>query len=222
MADQLVIDAQKRSVIGKQVKALRRDGFIPGVLYGPNFDPLHLQVPWAELRPTLLAAGGSKIIQLNLEGEEYNALVRDVQRAPMRGDVLHVDFYRVRMDVEITTDVPVTMFGDTTVIDEAGGVVVQEMTTITVQCLPGDLPSEIRIDASVLQEVGDSLLVADLPEFAGVTLLANEDDVVISSTYPQRPVEEEEEVEEELDEFAAEGEEPELIRPEREDKESEE
>lgn len=220
MADQIVIDAQKRNVIGKQVKALRRTGMIPGVLYGPEFEPLHLQIPWSHLRPSLLAAGGSKIVQLNLEGEEYNALVRDVQRAPVRGDVLHVDFYRVRMDVEITTDVPIVMFGDTAKIDDAGGVVVQEMNTITVQCLPGALPSEIQVDVSGLKEVGDSVLVADLPTFEGVTLLANEDDVVVSSTYPQRPAESAEE-EEELDEFVDEGEEPELIRPEREEDDEE-
>jgi large subunit ribosomal protein L25 len=148
MADMIVLEASKRTVTGKEVRHLRAQGLIPGVLYGPEFEALHLQIPWADLRPTLLEVGGSKIIELHIDGETYNALVRDVQRAPLRGDVLHIDFYRVRMDVVIRTEVPIAVSGNTEPIEELGGIVVQEMTSIEVECLPTHLPAQIEVDVS--------------------------------------------------------------------------
>jgi large subunit ribosomal protein L25 len=136
MADTIVLEATKRDMTGKGVKKLRMQGIIPGVLYGPEFESVQVQVKWADLRPTLRTVGGSQIIMLNVDGENYNALVRDVQRAPLRGDVLHIDFYRVRMDVVIRTDVPLVLVGDHSAIEDAGGVISQEMSSIEVECLP--------------------------------------------------------------------------------------
>lgn len=218
MADKIVLEATRRDIEGKEVRHLRRQGIIPGVLYGPTIDSIPLQVEWTTLRPVLREAGASQLIAMNISGEEHNALVRDVQRDPIRGDVLHIDFYRVRMDVAIRTEIPLVTVGSDEEITEQGGIVAQEMTSILVECLPGDLPAHIEVDLSVLKEVGDSILVAALPEFPGVTLMANEDDVIISTSYPRRAVEDEEEEEEaEIEE----GDEPELIRPEREDDEEE-
>ncbi len=215
------LQATRRDVAGKEVRHLRRQGIIPGVLYGPAFDAIPLQIDWQILRPVLREAGASQLIEMDVAGETYNALVRDVQRDPLKGDVLHIDFYRVRMDVAIRTDIPLVTVGSDEQIAELGGVVSQEMTSILVECLPGNLPAEIEVDISVLEEVGDSIAVADLPAFEGVTYLANDDDVVISSSYPRQALEEEEEEEEE-EALLEEGEEPELIRPEREEEFEEE
>lgn len=211
------LQATRRDVEGKEVRHLRRQGVIPGVLYGPTFEAIPLQFDWQILRPVLREAGGSQLIEMEVAGEKYNALVREVQRDPLRGDVLHIDFYRVRMDVAIRTDVPLVTVGSDEPIAELGGVVAQEMTSIPVECLPGNLPSEVQVDISVLEAVGDSIVVADLPQFEGVTYMVNDDDVVVSSSYPRQVFEEEEE-EEELEEgLLEEGEEPELIRPDREE-----
>jgi len=218
MAETIVLEATKRDKIGKQVSQLRMQGIVPGVLYGPTFDAIPLQVEWTTLRPVLLEAGGSKVIQLNMSGEEYNALVRDVQRDPLRGDVLHIDFYRVRMDVAIRTEVPVVLAGTDDHISELGGVIIHEMNSIEVECLPGDLPPQVEIDLAGIVEIGDSLLVSDLPQFEGVTYMSQPDDVVVTSSYMRAEVEEEEEVEEEIFE---EGEEPELIRRRRDEEEEE-
>src|SRR3990170_4798059 len=112
MAEMVVLEATKRTVIGKHVRHLRSDGMVPGVLYGPEFEAVQLQMPQIELRAALLAAGGSQIIQLNVDGEPYNALVRNVQRRPVRGELPPVDFYHVRMDVLIRNVVPVVLVGD--------------------------------------------------------------------------------------------------------------
>lgn len=218
MAETIVLEATKRDKIGKQVSQLRAEGVVPGVLYGPTFDAIPLQVEWTTLRPVLMEAGGSKVIKLTMSGEEYNALVRDVQRDPLRGDVLHIDFYRVRMDVAIRTEVPIVLAGTDDHIAELGGVIIHEMNSIEVECLPGDLPPQVEIDLSGIVEIGDSLLVSDLPELAGVTYMSQPDDVVVTSSYMRAEVEEEEEEEEEVFE---EGEEPELIRRRRDEDEGE-
>lgn len=206
MAETIVLEATKRQVTGKQVRHLRAEGVIPGVLYGPELESIPLQMNWLELRPTLRQAGGTHVIELNVDGEKYNALVREVQRSPLRGDVLHVDFYRVRMDVAIRTEIPIVLEGEARAIDEAGGIVNLEMTSIEVECLPGDLPSSIELDITGLKEVGDLMTVADLPEIAGVTYMADPEAIVIATTY-LRAAEPEEEGEEE-----GESAEPELIR----------
>jgi large subunit ribosomal protein L25 len=218
MAEMIVLEATRRDVIGKQVKGLRAAGLIPGVLYGPAFDSIPLQVEWTTLRPVLLQAGGSQVIELNVDGEPYTALVREVQRSPLRGDVLHIDFYRVRMDVAIRTEIPITLIGDADALEDAGGVLIHEMNSIMVECLPTDLPHGIQVDISGLKEIGDVLLVSDLPDLPGVTYMASKDDVVVTTSYLQRAAEEEEEEEEE--EVFGEVEEPELIRR-REEEEDE-
>ena len=212
MAEQLVLEATKRDVTGKEVRHLRAEGIIPAVVYGPSFDPMQIQVAWTELRTTLLEAGGSQIITLNVDGEKYNALVRDVQRTAVRNDVLHVDFYRVRMDVAIRTDVPVVVDGDMNKLEGESGIIVHEMTSITVECLPGDLPQEVVISLDGINEVGDTLTVENLPELEGVSFLAEPTDVVVSSSYMRVA-----EAEEGEDELGEDGTEPELIRREDED-----
>jgi large subunit ribosomal protein L25 len=217
MAETMVLEATKRVQIGKEVRHLRAEGIIPGVLYGPTFDAINLQIEWVKLRPVLTEAGGSQIIKIDLDGETYNALVRQVQRAPMRGDVLHIDFYRVRMDVVIRTEVPIVLVGNADHLEDMGGVLIHEMNSVEVECLPGVLPSELRIDISGLQEVGDSILASALPELPGVSFHVSPDDVIVATTYLQRAEEGEEEEEKVLEE----SDEPELIRRRDEDEDDE-
>lgn len=219
MANEIVLKVDRRETEGKKVRHMRRQGVIPGVLYGPTIEAIPLQVEWTTLRPVLREAGGSQLIAMDINGEKHNALVRAVQRDPLRGDVLHIDFYRVRMDVAISTDVPLITTGSDKAIVEKGGIVAQEINSITVECLPGDLPASIEVDLSVLEEVGDSISVVDLPELEGVTYLIDESITVISTSFP-RVAETAEDEEEELDEIV-DGEEPELIRPDREEDEEE-
>jgi large subunit ribosomal protein L25 len=217
MADTIVLEATRRDLIGKQVKQLRAKGLIPAVLYGPQFESIPLIVEWTLLRTALLQAGGSHLIQLKVDGEEHNALVRKVQREPLRGAVLHVDFYRVRMDVAIRTEVPVVLEGDESAIETAGGVINHEITKVEVECLPGDLPEHVVVDVSTLMEVGDHILASALPQLPGVTYHIEPDQVVVSTTYLARIEEEEEEAEAPAVEAA----EPELVRRRREEEEEE-
>ncbi len=214
MANNFVLEATRREITGKLVKKLRAQGIIPGVLYGPAFEAVPFQVEWAKLRPVLQEAGGSQVIEVVLGDKSYHALVREVQRDSIRGDVLHVDFYRVRMDVAIRTEVPIALTNDELILSK-GGLVNQELNSVEVECLPTDLPAEIVVDLSSLQEIGERVTVGQLPRFEGVTYLMDDDVVVVSTQYMSQITEEEEEGEEEI---LPEGTvEPELIRKEHED-----
>ncbi len=217
MAETITLQATKREIIGKHVRHLRSEGKIPAVLYGPGFEPLSLTVDWLELRPKLRQAGGSKLINLDVEGDTFNVLVRNVQRRPVRGDVMHLDFYRVRMDVVIRTDIPIVLVGEGAVLEEAGGAYTHEKTSITVECLPGNLPASIEVNIDALQEVGDMVTVADLPELPGVTYHADPEEIIVTTSYLAAPEAEAEEAEE----GAGRESEPELIRRREEEEEEE-
>ena len=212
MANNLVLEATRREITGKQVKKLRAQGLIPGVLYGPAFQAVPFQVEWAKLRPVLKEAGGSQVIEVVLDDEKHHALVREVQRDIIRGDVLHVDFYRVRMDVAIRTEVPIVLVNDELILSK-GGLVNQELNSVEVECLPTNLPSEIVVDLSELSVIGERVTVGQLPRLEGVTYMMDDEVVVVSTQHMARE-EEEAGAEEVLPEGASE---PELIRKEHED-----
>ncbi|MFZ8845076.1 50S ribosomal protein L25, partial [Thermoflexus sp.] len=105
---ELVLNAKPRSVIGKAVKALRRQGWIPAVLYGRHISPLPIQVEGRELQRVLSQArGGARLITLQVDGETHLALIREVQREPIRREILHVDFQAIEMTEKIRVEVPV-------------------------------------------------------------------------------------------------------------------
>lgn len=221
MPEYIQLDVEERTVTGKKVRQLRREGKIPAVLYGPEADPLTLSIDRRDLRMVLREAGGTSLIELVMGKDKIPTLAREVQRDPIRGDILHVDFYRVSMTRLISADVPIIVLGENEMVTTGAAVLVQSMNTITVEALPASLPPHIEVSMDALQEIGDQILVGDLEAPEGVTFLSEDTELVVKLDYPQMPEEEEEE---ELDEellFGEEGAEPEVISERREDEEFE-
>ncbi len=125
--------------------------------------------------------------------------------------MLHVDFYRVRMDVAIRTEVPVVLKGSVEAFEKLGGAILHEMNSVLIECLPTDLPAEIPVDISNLKQIGDVILASALPVLPGVTYHVEPNEVVVTTTYLERAAEEEV--------AAPEEEEPELIRRRAEEEE---
>jgi len=197
MAEFIQLGVQKREIIGKRVRALRRDGFVPAVVYGPDSEPLNLSIERHELRSVLSQAGGTQLIELNVEGSEsIPTLARHVQRDPVRGNVLHVDFYRVSMTRLISAEVPVVLVNESPIVSSGGAVVNHPMSSLTIEALPAHLPPHIEVDMSLLAQVGDQLLVQDLVLPEGATALSDPDELVVKLDYPRQIAEEEEEEEE--------------------------
>ncbi len=212
--EQLVINATKRDVTGKQVRALRRGGKLPGVIYGHKFDSVPVTMDQKEATTILNQATSSSIITIKLDGKDVAALIRDRQRDFIRNTYLHVDFQAVSLTEMIRTEVNIELTGLAPAVKDYSGILVEGLTSIHVEALPNDLPEKFIIDISVLKEIGDNILVKDITVSDKVTILTPLEEMVILVTAPAA----EEEV---APEEVAEGEGPEVIEKGKKEEEAE-
>ena len=176
-----VLQAWRRNRSGKGVaRKLRAQGMIPAVLYGSGENiPLTLQ-PKELLK--ILSSGENTIFRLEIDGElgaDRQAIVRDLQRDPLKETLLHADLYRISMDVELTVSVPIVLQGMSREVSDVGGVINQLLHELEIQCLPSLIPHELTIDVAHLG-IGEVLHVRDLPIPQGIQVLAAADEVVAS------------------------------------------
>ena len=176
-----VLQAVRRTRSGKGVaRKIRAQGLIPAVFYGGGENiPLSLQ-PKELLK--ILSAGENTIFQLEIEGEaaeDRKALVRDLQRDPLKETLLHADLYRISMDVEVTVSVPLVLEGISREVSDVGGVINQLLHEIEIQCLPSLIPHELTVDIAHLG-IGEVLHVRDIPVPQGIQVLAVPEEVVAS------------------------------------------
>ncbi|NOZ06185.1 MAG: 50S ribosomal protein L25 [Chloroflexi bacterium] len=177
---ELQLEASKRTVLGKKVRQLRRQGITPVVLYGPAIDPRPLQVDERALERTLALSGRTQLIDLKLmpEGLSYASLAREIQVDTLTQQLLHVDFQAVVMDQEISASIPLVFDGEPRPMMQNLGVLVQNLDKVEVSALPMNLPAEIRVDLTSLAEVGQKISVADLPLGPTVRLLSDPEEWV--------------------------------------------
>ena len=221
---QIELAVTLRSILGKKVKQLRRQGMTPANIYGHGIPSLAVEVPTPDLARTIRVAGRNTMLQLRVEGEKKRRPVffRDVQRDPITDDFLHVDFYQVSLKEKIRLEVPLVLVGEAPAVGVYHGILLQSVNAISVEGLPTDLPPHIEVDVSGLAEIDDAIHVKDLDVSPDVTLLIDPDLVVAKVAAPrlvEEVVEEEEEVE--VPEEEVEGEEIEAEAAE-EEKEAEE
>jgi large subunit ribosomal protein L25 len=176
-----VLQAWRRNRSGKGVaRKIRAQGMIPAVLYGSGENiPLTLQ-PKELLK--ILTSGENTIFRLEIDGElggDRQAIVRDLQRDPLKETLLHADLYRISMDVELTVSVPIVLQGMSREVSDVGGVINQLLHEIEIQCLPSLIPHELTIDVAHLG-IGEVLHVRDLPIPQGIQVLVAADEVVAS------------------------------------------
>jgi large subunit ribosomal protein L25 len=212
-------------------RRLRKQGFIPGVLYGKGKGSYAISVPERELRRVLTGAGGlHAILDVVLEGQAttHASILKDYQQDPIRGHISHIDLQEVRLDQPIQASVTVQLIGEPAGVKE-GGVLSQVQREINVEALPMEIPEHIDLDVTGMA-IGDTLRLADLAPVEGVTYLDDPEETVLASVglpareiepEPEEPEEGEELAEgEEAPEGAAEGETPEGGAPAESDSES--
>ena len=176
---------------------LRAVGQVPAVVYGHGITPLAVSVDWRELRAALTTdAGSNALINLEVGADKHLAVVRDMQRHPIRHDVLHVDFQVVSRDEVISMDVPVVLHGENETIEKTDGATIeQQMHTLTIKSKPGSIPNEIPVDISGL-EVGSTIRVSDLTLPSGVETDIDPEETVVSVMIVQVDIPEAEAAEE--------------------------
>lgn len=198
MSKQVSLAAQARSGNGKgEARALRRQGRVPAVAYGNDLDPTPISVDSLELYHALHTdAGANAILRLDVAGDTHLALAREIQRHPVRREVLHVDFVTVSRNVKVSVDVPLHLEG----VEDApgtqeGGVISQELYALPVDVLPLEVPDSITVDVSGMN-VGDTLRVSDLSVPSGVDVTADSETTVATCVVPTLDVPEDEATEE--------------------------
>jgi large subunit ribosomal protein L25 len=164
---------------------LRHQGRVPGVVYGNGVGPLAVSVERRLLRSALSGpAGLNSVIELNVEGAVHPVVVKDLQRDPVRRAVTHVDFLVVNLLEDIEVEVPVVLVGHSKKIEAEGGLVDQQLQTVTVVTTPRNIPNDITIDVSEL-ELGDHVTVADITLPAGVTTPLDPDTIIVTTIMPR-------------------------------------
>jgi large subunit ribosomal protein L25 len=159
-------------------RRVRTEGQIPGVVYGLESEAVAVTVPWPDLRRALSTdAGQNALIELDIDGSTYLSIVTELQRHPVRRDVIHVDFLRIDPDKPLSVDVPIVLSGRSEALEHRKGMVDQIMYTLTVLARPGGIPNQIEGDISGL-EIGTSLTVGELPLPDGVTTPIDTDEPV--------------------------------------------
>lgn len=214
--EKLVISATSREVIGKHVKKLRREGKLPGIIYGHNIDPTPILMNLKDATKALQTATASSLINLDIDGTVTSVLVREKQRDFIKGNYLHVDFQAVSTTEKLKAKVGIVLTGTAPAIKDFDGILVTGLEQIEVECFPQDLPEDVKIDISTLTEIGHAIYVKDLPAFNNVTVLDHPEELVVIVTAPK--VEAEPEVVEAVEAV----EEPEIIEKGKKEEASEE
>lgn len=186
-------------------RRLRLRGKVPATVYGLGKDAVTVSVDYRELRGVLSTeAGLNVVLSLDIAGEQEMALVKEMQRHPLRGDVTHVDFLRVEPDSDVAVEVPIRLTGQATALFEINGIVERSLDTLRVLAKPRSIPNELSLDVSDLT-VGDTLTVADIELPPGVTSLVDETAPVVSGIITRSALEAAAEAEAEEAEAEAEG-----------------
>ena len=190
--ERFTLDAKPRMITGKKVRFMRRNGVIPVNLFGHNVASLALEVAEPKAERALARAGTNALINLSVAGatDSRPVLIRGYQRRPTTGKLLHVDLYQVSMTEKLRTAVPLTLVGSAPGVS-LGGLLLKNLDSVDIECLPGDLISAIEVDVSVLAEINSTVLVRDLKVGKEITILTNPETVIVKLAAPEK----EEEVE---------------------------
>ncbi len=179
MSEKIVLKAQKRDVIGKKVKQLRRQGLLPAVLYGVGVGSIPLTLDAHEAMIVLRDVSSSTLLYLDVDGKEYPVLVRERQRDVLKGFLLHVDFLAVSMSETIRTMVGLRLVGESPIVTRGDAILTTGLTEVEVEALPTALVNEIEVDVSQLTEVGQAIYIRDLVVPEGMTILTDGDELVV-------------------------------------------
>jgi len=190
----MVLKAQSREVVGKKVKNLRAQNMVPASVYGPKQPSLNIALPKLDFIKLYKEVGYSNLFELEMpDGKKFNALLKEVQFDYLGNEVIHVSIYKVDMEQKIVTNIPLTFTGVSLAIKNNLGLLVTPVSTVEITCLPGNIPSELVVDISKLDNVGDNIFLKDIELGEGVELVGThaKEIVIASIAAPQKTIEEE-------------------------------
>lgn len=179
-SEKLTLDVTLREIFGKKLKKLRKDGLIPGNVYGPEFKSQSLSLNYKDFAKVYELAKKTGIVYLKLNKEEIPVLIKNVQRHPVADAVLHVDLRKVDLKQKVETEVPVKIIGESEAVTQQAGVLLIQSDKLLVEALPQDIPPAIEVNISSLKEIGKELKVADLAKSSKYKIKTPLNKVVVS------------------------------------------
>ena len=189
MAELVLNTEEGRDLGSRSTRRLRREGRVPGVLYGLGQDPMSFSVSYADLRGSLTTdAGLNALIEIEIGGSKHLSILKDLQRHPVRDEVIHVDFVRVDPNEELSVDVRLVMTGDAKKVRDENGMVDQTMFSLSVLSLPQSIPNELFVDVSDL-EINSSMRVGDISLPEGVRTEVDLEETVAVGTVTRSTME---------------------------------
>lgn len=179
--DDLTLQATNRNVLGKKTRFLRRQGITPTHLFGHNLDSLALQCDTTQLQHIIAQAGKTRLINLKIDNDKQprSVFVREIQKNEVTRQLLHVDFYQVKKGEKIAVDVPIVLVGEAPAMKGKGRMLTHGVTSLSIECLPGNVPPQIEVDLSPLEELDQTIHVKDIALSPDITVNADPEQLVV-------------------------------------------
>ncbi len=186
----MVLQVFIRNKIGKQANDLLKEGLIPAVLYGRGIENINLSVSLSDFNAVYKEAGESAVVKLQIikDGgatDERNVLISEIQKDPVKNKIIHVDFYQVRMDEKVEVAIPLVFVGESVLVKSGEAILVKVMQEVEVESLPGNLPQELEVDVSALDDMEKNIRVGDLTIPAGVEFKSDKESIIAALAKPE-------------------------------------
>lgn len=179
MATRPQLKVEKRTVLGKKSKKLRKSGILPANIYGKGLQSMAVQVPTKDFETLFKAVGETGLVDVMVDGEARPALIKNLQIHPVTHAPLHAEFHQVNLKEKVKTMVPVAVVGEPKAVTDKVGLLLQTMSEVEVEALPTDLPEHIEVNVEPLAAVDEQITVGDLKIPAGVEILTDKAQVVV-------------------------------------------
>ncbi|HEY3115730.1 MAG TPA: 50S ribosomal protein L25 [Chloroflexota bacterium] len=181
------LSARPRTLFGKKCGALRRSGWVPANVFGPGAPSVAIEIAAHDIAHLLTHVRRTALLSLAIEGQKDDAtvLVTRVDRRPTNDELYHVDLYRVSMTHTLHTTVPIVLVGDAPAVRTHEATVLHELNSLSIECLPGDIPEQIEVNIEALVEIDDAIFVRDLTLPPKVTVLASPDEMIVHAVRPR-------------------------------------
>lgn len=189
LMENVVIKASKRDVLGKKVGQLRREGKLPGVIYGHHMEPISIVMDAREACRAMIGLTPSSIVTLDVDGEKHSALIRERQRNYLKNTFIHVDFQAVAADEKIRARIEVVLEGNAPAVKNFNGIVLHEKETIEVEALPAHLPERFIVNIDGLEKIGDMIRISDINIADDITVFDDANEVIVSISGMKEEVE---------------------------------
>jgi len=178
---EIKLEAETRIIEKEQVADLRRKGYLPVNLYGPGKKNQNLKIKKINFAKVYDLAGESNLVDLMVDNEKLGKiLIKEVQVDSIKSDIMHADIYQVDMNKKISTEIPLNFIGEAKAVKDHNTFLVKNLDSLEIECLPSDLVNQIDVDTSRLLEIGDAIRVSDLKLPAGMELITDKNDIVVS------------------------------------------